>query len=185
MRNFFILGNGHSGSSLLQGLLNAHSKMLVEFENFGDKPSEQFTKWENKSNFTNAQGLAYGNKIPIEQFKSRRWTDKDIIKIAEKYYVLWLQRRFSRYNEAHNNTKQTEEYRANWDWGRSLYWKLKEDYPSRVIEVSFEDILFQPRVELYRICCFLNVKYEGGMLLGCQHTGYKKYNQPTINQERI
>ena len=184
MRHFFILGNGHSGSSLFRGLMNMHSQIDCEFENFTDNNvTEQITKWKNKRDDCK---IIYGNKVPLEQFLGRGWTDEDIIKIADEgFYILWLQRRFSRYNEVTNNEIQTQEYKKNWDAGRTLYWKLKEKFPTQVLEISFEDLLSQTEIELIRVCYFLGINYEEKMLQGCNYTGFKKYNQGTINKERI
>lgn len=180
VKHFFILGNQHSGTSLLRGLLNAHSKITVAFE---DCPScnvivdKIFEKWMNNHKQLKKPEKIWGNKIPIEQIRAIPWTDDMILNIAERgYCIIWIQRRFGRFNRLNNSISQTKEWRERWEWGCSLYWKFKEKYPTKVIQVSFEDLLFQPEIELTRICSFLNVEYESEMIInGPAQTGHFAY----------
>ena len=190
LNHFFILGNGHSGSSLLRGLLHAHSKVHVEFENSPKRKTaieKVFDDWSKIRLGFEKDHIIWGNKIPIEQFRTAHWTNDTIMQIIENgYRVIWLQRRFSKYNEHYNNTRQTEEYRERWKWGRDLYWKMKEAYPSKIIQVSFEDLLFQPRSELTRICTFLDIEYEQGMITdGPSLTGHYRYKNKEIDTSKI
>jgi hypothetical protein len=187
MRHFFILGNAHSGTSLLRGLLNAHSKLYVDFEYFENKKfNEQFAIWFEKQIEIDRMNKIYGNKIPIEQFRTALWTDEQILQIGRKgFKIIWIQRRFSGYNEGYN-TETEKLYWNNWVWGRTLYWMFKEQHPTRILQVSFEDLLLQTEIELKRLCYFLGIEYEDNMLIeGPRNTGYPRYDQSTINQSRI
>jgi hypothetical protein len=62
---------------------------------------------------------------------------------------------------------------------------MRERYPDRIIQVSFEDLVLRPADELHRICRFLDVEYELGMLEGTQDTGLNVYNQAGFNVERV
>lgn len=189
-RHFFILGNGHSGSSLLRGLLHAHSEVEVAFE---DSPKKRvdintvFEDWANKRDRIRLPIKIWGDKIPLEQFLSAQWTDDMILRIIDEgYYIVWLQRRFSKYNEPTNNTRKTEEYKKRWDWGRDLYWKFKERHPTKIIQVSFESLLARPKSELMRICDFLGIKYEEDMIVkGPAFTGHFRYKKKEIDKTRI
>lgn len=181
-KHFFVIGNGGGGTSLLRGLLNAHTQLEVLFEeNKGgrEKPAEkEIAHWVELSEKSD---LKWANKVPLEQFISRGWSDDDIISLSDYFKLVWLIRRFSRYwkGKAHGV------YEKNWHWSQALYWRIREKYPDRIIQVSFEDLLLRTEIELHRICVFLDIEYEATMLEGTNDTGQGSYNQATINQEKI
>ncbi len=177
-----LIGNGGGGTSLLRGLLNAHPEMEVLFEDNkggGTKiPEGEIQRWIKLSNESD---LIWANKVPLEQFISRGWTDEDIVSLAEHFKIVWLIRRFSKYWKG----KAEGVYRKNWQWSQDLYWMIREKYPDRIIQVSFEDLLLRTAMELRRICNFLGVRYKANMLNGTNDTGQGSYNQATINQEKV
>lgn len=182
VNDFFILGNGGGGTSLLRGLLNAHSRLNVDFEYFNKAnmtPEFQIKEWLDKK----IVGNRWANKVPIEQFKTSNWTDKQILEIGKHFLVIWMIRRFSKYYHPDFNTE--EAYKEYWDWSRDLYWKFKEQNPAGVIQVSFEDLVLRPKAELKRICAFLEVDYELGMLDGTLNTGKSNANQVGFNLEKV
>ena len=185
MTHFFILGNGGGGTSLLRGLLNAHSQIDCMFENAGSKKAGDFDgameKW---FQFINKSSLPiWGNKIPVEQFISRGWDDAKVVKLSDHFKIVWLIRRFSKYYK--KGAASESLYRKNWDWARSLYWQIREKHPDRIIRVSFEDLLLRPVIELRRICVFLGVRFEPEMLKGTLDTGLGQYDQSSINVDKV
>ena len=181
---FFIMGNGGSGTSLLRGLLNAHSKIDCTFENIQREKSfeENNAAWSKLRDESSA--LRWGNKVPYEQFLTGKWGETELCKIAEHYKIIWIVRRFTRYS--HNAKGQRlETYRTNWIKAQELYFNIKDGHPDTVIMVSFEDLILRPVAEMRRICDFLNVDFENTMLNGTMHTGFSKYNQSNINIEKL
>jgi hypothetical protein len=182
LNRFMLIGNGGGGTSLLRGLLNAHSELKVLFEDNkggGTKtPEGEIERWIKLSKESD---LMWANKVPIEQFKSRGWTNDDVVSLAEQFKIVWLIRRFSKYWKG----KTEGVYRENWQWSQELYWLIREAYPDRIIQVSFEDLLLRTVAELRRICNFLDVKYEANMLKGTSDTGLGSYNQATINKDKV
>jgi len=177
MRHFFILGNMGSGTSLLRGLLNAHSFCNVVFEDLQIKNliRDEFLRWNNLKNITEKKGCLWGNKIPVDVFDTARWNTNDILKIGRDYYILWVIRRFCQFKNSWNN----------WQRGQTLYWEFREKWPKKIIQVSFEDLLLRPDQELMRICIFLKIKYEKNMMSGTQNTGREEYNQTGINLGKL
>lgn len=198
-KDFFILGNGGGGTSLLRGLLNSHSQIDVRFESFEKLSIDRdFMEWEKDRSETEKRGLMWGNKIPLEQFRNNEWRDDDLLRILyEGYKVLWLSRRFTKYVKPQTRGRYMKDfkpvdfnsavaqYREMWEWSQSLYWRFREEMPDRVMQISFEDLLLRPDVELTRICIFLNIHFESGMLRGTMDTGYGKYDQGTINVSKV
>ena len=182
LSRFMVIGNGGGGTSLLRGLLNAHSEMVVLYEENKSgrikPPESEILHWIDLSSWSE---LIWANKVPIEQFVSRGWTDENVLELAEHFKMVWLMRRFSKYWKG----KAEGVYRKNWDWSQSLYWQIREAYPDRIIQVSFEDLLLRTASELRRICNFLGVKYEANMLKGTTDTGLGSYNQATINKDKV
>jgi hypothetical protein len=180
-KHFLVIGNGGGGTSLLRGLLNAHSRIECLFEHKGGDqvgyPPGELETWLSMAH--DADDI-WGNKIPIEQFITRHYEDADILKLAEHFKIIWLIRRFSRYWKGKNE----EGYKKNWEWSQHLYWEIRELWPTRIIQVNFEDLVIRPAVELRRICGFLKVRYEKTMIEGTLDTGYKVYDQAGINMER-
>lgn len=185
LKRFFIMGNGGSGTSLLRGLLNAHSQIECAFEKVTKEKSFESAEsfWKAEKHKSNA--LWWGNKIPFEQFITAGWSDDEIKKIPDAgYYIIWIVRRFTRYS--HKTVgHRLNTYMANWDRAQKLYFEIKDAYPKIIVMVSFEDLILRPEAELKRICAFLNIKYEIGMLNGTKDTGFKKYSQTGFNIEKL
>jgi len=185
MNNFLILGNGGGGTSLMRGLLNAHSRIVCAFEvkgsNVAGDVKGTLKAWDVLAQINN--GNLWGNKMPIEQFKTRAWSTDQVVSLSDKYKIIWIVRRFSMYHKKGFATEDV--YRENWNWAQELYWAMRERHPETVIRVSFEDLLLRPVIELKRLCVFLGIRYEATMLNGTKDTGLGKYDQPTINKGRI
>lgn len=186
MKGIVILGNGGGGTSLLRGLLHAHPDLYIDFE-FGRTlnmvPEDELMEWVDKR--TNHTPLIWGNKVPIEQFITRKWSDANIVSIIDYFKVIWLFRRYSKYIKPQTKGKALNTYKKNWEWGQSLYWGMRERDPYSVIQVSFEDLLLRPDIELTRICQFIDIKFIGEMLKGTMDTGYKKYDQEGLDVSKV
>lgn len=178
MKHFFILGNGGSGTSLLRGLLNAHPEIHCQFEVWcSDKTIETCLKeWLQTAKECEKENLIYGNKIPFEQFKTHKTDDNDMIRIADHFKIIWMQRRYSKYAKKKNSGT----FKQSWDSAREIYWVIREKYPDRIIKVSFEDLVLRPYDELCRICGFLNVEYDAQMIYGTRETGHPNYRHSDI-----
>lgn len=179
-----LIGNGGGGTSLLRGLLNAHSKLTVLFE---DKPGggadNEINQWIDKSKEAEKQGLIWANKVPFEQFMGRGWENEDFLRLAENFKIIHLVRRYSKYLKP--QTKDYVGYKRDWNRHLEVYWLIREAYPAKIMQVSFEDLLLRTVIELKRMCRFLGVRYEPSMIKGTLDTGYKIYNQGTINIEKV
>ena len=173
MKHFMLIGNGGGGTSCTQRLLNAHSRIECLFENKGThgEPRADFdlAEWVRLSKEAEEKGVIWGNKEPIEQFVTRAYTAEHIERLSDFFKVIWLVRRFSRYDKPGvvwatlgGITKFT--YKEMWDWARERYWACKDKHPETVMSVSWEDLLLRPEIELTRICSFLDVSYEPTML---------------------
>ena len=193
MNHFLILGNGGGGTSLLRGLMNAHSQCEVLFEHKGQRtdsnpagyvgPEKELECWCELAAEAGASGICWGNKIPIEQLMTRNYTIETAIKLIDHFKIIFIQRRFSRvYKPGHAPEPY---YRENWKWGHRCYWQMRERKPDGIIAVSFEDLLLRTSVELERICAFIGVIYEPWMILGTKETGYPSYNQDGIDYSRL
>ncbi len=186
MKPFIIIGNGGGGTSLLRGLLNAHSKITVLFE---DKPGvnadNEIKQWINKARDAEKEGLIWANKRPLEQFNGLKWEGKDFVELAKHFKIIWIMRRFSKYIKPQTGPQHMAAYTANWKKLQDFYWLTREAYPASVIQVSFEDLLLMTVIELKRMCQFLNVKYEANMINGTLETGYDRFNQDAINVEKV
>ena len=186
-RHFMVLGNGGGGTSLLRGLLNAHPQINCQFEHWTRPAAEiaaQIEAWRNLAARSEAKGLAWGNKIPVEQFASRSWEDESILRLSDEFYIIWLQRRFSRYCKPAARSRP-QYYQDNWNRAQALYRQMRERHPKRVIAVAFEDLLLRPRMELTRICDFIGLGFELRMFEGTRDTGHANYNQEGINLDKL
>ena len=188
-KHFFILGCSRSGTSLLCGLMNAHSKCEVDFEVWADGRGRKdivrfnFDFWDKKRDESQKKDMLYGNKIPLEQFSAKQWNEKDFIKFFDHgYFVLFISRRFSKYC---NMPTREIQYKEWWAKGQKIYWNMREYAPDKIIQISYEDLVLRPQIELIRISNFLDIEYEPAMLTGCQNTGYLKYNQSTIHTNSL
>lgn len=185
LRHFILLGNGGTGTSLLRGLLNAHSEIDCLFEYWSNKihePKEHFRHWHCLAMDAEIDGGIFGNKIPYEQFKSRNIPDEDIVNLIESFNIIVISRRMSKYLKP---TNSGEDAKQSWRNMQDIYWQMREIEPAKVISVSFEDLLLRHEIELQRICCFLDVDYEKDMLAGTKETGHGEYNQGSLNLDKV
>jgi hypothetical protein len=200
--NFFIIGNGDSGTSLLRGLLNAHSRIYCEFESWRhksvnvkighpektkipNKQSLQMLFWVKEAEYHNEQNpkMIWGNKVPLEQFITYKWKDHQILKIGKKFHVIYIFRRYSQYSKS---SFRSSTYQENWARSGRLYWKFREQDPARVLHISFEDLLLWTEFELKKICRFLGVGYQKKMIeKGTVETGHPNYAYGCIMTEKI
>jgi len=183
MKNdFFILGHGGSGTSLLRGLLNAHNEIDCGFEAWAVKNKDidgNLAKW---AQIAKEHDKIWGNKIPLEMFWSNHWPDEKITEIGKSFLVLWIVRRYPKWIKKQESRKAEQ----NWIKGRAIYWAIRNGRPDAVIEVSFEDLLLRTESELRRICDFLHIGYEQQMLLnGLNNTGHAKFNYGKILTEKV
>ena len=168
---FLIIGHGGSGTSLMRGLVNAHSRVDCAFEAWGD--------WKAEAKKTK---LLWGNKQPLERFWSQQWGHAEIKNLIDDFLIIWIVRRYKKWKK--NQVKAYAE--ANWQKGRQLYWAMRNTHPERIIEISFEDLLLRPESELRRVCAFLHIRYERGMLLnGLNDTGHRSYNYGEILTAKV
>ena len=188
--SFFIIGNGGCGTSLLRGLLNAHSQMEVAFELWnpkqGDKVEGNLKNWQELAEEKKQQGILWGDKIPLEQFVTLGWTDEDILKISDYFKIIWITRRYSKYfKKPTRNTNKRLMYEKNWQRSNELYWKFREKDPACILQVAYEDLLLHTWIELLRCCIFIGVGYEPFMIEGTNETGHPTHNYDRILIEKL
>jgi hypothetical protein len=178
--DFFIIGNGGSGTSLMRGLLNAHSRIDCAFELWGTNAIEdQLDYWVTKAA---EHKDIWGDKLPLEQFWSRKWQHKDIKKLINHFQIIWIVRRFGKWKKQ----QALDVAEKNWRKSRALYWSMRNHAPTKIIEVSFEDLLLRPEVELKRVCAFLKIRFERKMLNdGLKDTGHRMFNYGEIKTAKI
>lgn len=185
-RHFFVLGNGGGGTSLLRGLLNAHPQAVCLFEHWS-RPKEatgpQRERWRELAGAAESEGRTWGNKVPLEQFFTNGWEDRQIAELIDDFYIVFLRRRFSKYCKSRARMTLYREY---WERAGKIYDAMREAAPARIIQVAFEDLLLRTETELYRICDFLDLPYyEQVMLRGTLDTGKHECNQVGINREKL
>ena len=173
INRFLVCGSGGSGTSLLRGLLNAHSKLTVLFENM------RYDQWDGMADAANELNVIWGNKINVQKCNSNKIIDKMILNFVEKYHMIWIVRR-----PAHFDWKLKKAYRTVWNRINQLYWDIKDKYPDRIINVSFEDLVLWPEAELRRLCSFLHIEYENKMLKGTAETGHGSYKHDKLLTEK-
>lgn len=164
LKHFLLLGNGGGGTTFTQKALMAHSKIRCMFEEKGPRvhnPSSELEHYIRLRDEADKEGITWGNKIPVEQFKNREYTDDDILRFNEHFFIVWLRRRWSRYYKP--NSASYEYYRNFWEWADRLYWQFREERPDNIIQVSWEDLLLRPRIELTRIVSTLGLEFEEAM----------------------
>ncbi len=170
--NFLIIGHGGSGTSLLRGFLDSHSKITCGFELWGD--------WDKAA--AECESPIWGNKQPLERFWGQKWEHEQLVELVDKYLIVWIVRRYEKWLKK----QKVQIAEPNWQKGRAVYWAMRNRQPSRIIEVSFEDLLLRPVAELRRITDFLRVRYEPAMLqLGVNNTGHKSFNYGRIIVEKV
>lgn len=175
------------GTSLLCGLLNAHSKIECHFEMFAAQNidiDKNITRWKQQAAESE---LIWGNKMPLEKFWSNDWKNKDIVSLVDDFKIIWMIRRFDMW--ARRNKERSEKwamFNNNFKGGQKVYWAIRNKKPDGIIQVSFEDLLLRTTIELMRICNFLGIAYEEQMISqGTLNTGHGSYNYGQILKDKV
>lgn len=170
--NFLVIGHGGSGTSLMRGLLNAHSEITCGFELWGD--------WQKEAE--KCETPIWGNKQPLERFWGAKWEHDGLVELIDDWLIVWMVRRFEKWIKKQGRSKAE----TGWVKGRAVYWGMRNRRPERIIEVSFEDLLLRTESELRRVCDFLHVAYEPEMVsVGVSDTGHKSFNYGKILTEKV
>lgn len=74
---------------------------------------------------------------------------------------------------------------AAYRWCRSIeiIHELKQTYPDRLLIVSFEDLVLNPKANMERAAAFLNLEYQDHMLEGPRYNPF--YPEQTMNEDKI
>jgi hypothetical protein len=184
---FAIFGNGFSGTSLLQSILNAHTGVVCDFEKYYQSHGE-FDNWVKSIEEYAKKGLLYGNKLPIEKMCGFNLCNY-VSLAAQHIKIIWIVRKYGGYRQSYLNRfggQPTEEINYNWQTSNNLFWMLKEKHPADVVMVNFEDLVIAPEREVRRLCDFLKIGYEPAMLDGCKNMDdtVKQYHQNKIDIEK-
>lgn len=165
-RDFLILGNGMSGTSLMHSMIDTHPQIDCQFEQ-GDKLKD-FPVWiEDARKCPNT----WGNKVPIEKLMAGNWQMADLIDLIESFYIINPQRKFTGYLQSYKrkythrplkHLPKEEQAAILWEQNNELYYAMLEKNPEKIIRVSFEHLVLYPGIEMDRIFRYLHVRTGNG-----------------------
>ena len=179
---FLIMGNGLSGSTLLQSTLNQHPGCEVFFEYIAKGSFDTAMKsWIDISRQTEKTGQLWGNKVALDkvlhnedwpdQYGFNRqwgWTDIDWHRVIDEFKVIWNVRAINGYiRSAQNrmNPPMSKEVLTEfWHRCQSMFFEAFNIDPTRVILVQYEQLVLRPESEAKRICSFLEIDYDPVMI---------------------
>ena len=108
---------------------------------------------------TNASGLIYGNKMPIEILLQHGWEDGDIVNLVEKYLIINTFRQHTIYCDRMVKSNMVDYMTAvdRWDLNNLIYYAMLERAPVRVLRIAFSDLCLRPEIEVLRMFDFLGI----------------------------
>ena len=191
--SFFILGVGRSGTSLLAGLLDSHSKIEVGFEHHADEclrgkdlPENRRTMFSDRAgNFIQrcideakaSKTPLWGNKITTEQLAGLNKHNLfnvppiDILEVFFRDYIKdtkvihLLRDGIACIASKLRRTPQSLEQACNsWLYGVEVY-EFLQQRPNTLL-LCYEQLVSEPTKTLQDICQFLDVEFEELMLEG-------------------
>lgn len=209
---FLVLGAGRGGTSLLHACLTAHSRLRVEFELASKvllgyplaQPDTGRLFEQRMALFTEEclreaekhRPLLWGNKLTTEQLYGLE--DQNAYNprtdVVERFFFEALPEvkvvfivRDGRACVASKVRRTGQPYAAaafRWKYSVAVYRFLRERHHSNIC-LKFEDLLANPAGELQRVCAFLGVEFEEGMLHNTQDSSMPaEYRQPGFIKEK-
>lgn len=193
--NFFIIGAGRGGTSLLAGLLDYHTKLTIGFEYgavdylLGQALSKKQAKNRSKrlSAFNRTCRLkaikhplkTWGNKITTEQIGALREKPKEAKEIQQASFELFFNQTFPQKkiifilrdgracvtSKVKRKNRPMEKACNNWLYSVECF-KFLQKRPSNNLCIKFEDLLMDTEKTLDTICDFLNIDFQERMLMG-------------------
>ena len=175
---FLIIGAGRGGTSLLAGLLDSHSQLEVAMEKFardylmGSNPKPHLFKEACVKESKRYPGKLWGNKITTEQMSVLNDKDfsgihhffQEVLRGIKIIFILRDGRACVR-SKMERKGLTLEEACCRWKYSVKIYQYLLASNLEK-LTVTYEDLVVQPETVLKRICVFLGVSYESGMLEG-------------------
>ncbi len=167
---YFIFSNGSCGSTLLQRLLDSHSQLRCEMEEFSKSFPPALQYYQKRAREELERGILYGNKLPLEQVLARyddRWEEQDYLTLAKEFKFIFLFRSPSAYLRSWNEHQTPQISTAKglqwWQQAWKVAWAVLDQDPHNILFVQHERIVRSVEstvIEMQRICEFLKVSYE-------------------------
>jgi hypothetical protein len=198
--HFHIVGAGRGGTSLLSGLLDYHTQLEVGFEEFAvaclmgkglsnvqgaELFNQRVTSYINGCNQLAAKSshLTWGNKITTEQiYGLEEHNDRNpygMINVLDELFnkffgkqkiVFILRDGRTCINSKVNRTGQSfEDACRRWQYSVRCYRFFVEKHSMNIC-IKYEDLLYEPKFTLGRICAFLDIPYQETMLAGVNNS---------------
>ena len=203
-----VLGAGRSGTSLLAGLLDAHSKLTVRQE-FAAAPflmgldrSQPMASDEAARAFREAcaqeagrQANIWGNKITTEQLDllingedPRSYFEMLSGFLFKDLHIIYIIRdpRTCVWSKMQRSGCDFETGRAR--YRRSIYWHrlLQERDGVQITEMRFEKLILDPEKELRFLCHHLDIAFEQKMLSGTSNIKMsEKYRRSHFDESKL
>lgn len=175
MNNFFIMGNGSSGTTFLAQMLNSHSEIeMVQnkyHEHFNKDFGHSLKQYQEFAQDVNGRGLVWGVKLPFEQviFRNSHWHIGDYFTLSSNFKIIYMFREFEHWMRSWNARQLPEldeETAKKWhSEGYNLYKRLYTTTYNRVMKVEYKDLCDEPKTQMESLCNFLGVKYEDPQVL--------------------
>lgn len=203
--SLLVLGAGRSGTSLVAGLLDAHTQLRVASEHHAPRflMGQALGLWTRSLVFrlrgflwackaeARRSPLPWGNKITTEQLdmlpgrsnfpRLAKRVSKALFQRRKVVFVLrdprsCIQSKMDR--SGCNFVEGRARYRQSLQWLDWL-WARREDLDLHLI--LFESLLLEPQEELERLCAFLSLPFDPAMLRGTANIRLREeYRRPTL-----
>jgi hypothetical protein len=214
--SFLVIGAGRGGTSLLAGLLDYHSQIELGFELFSQEylmgkaiasprddifnhRVQQFLHACNeKAEFF--PDKYWGNKITTEQLyaleEHNEGNPSFRIDILDNFFnvclsgvkVVFILRdgRTCVRSKMARTGQSLELACQRWRYSVSVFRFLQTRSPETTLCVRYENLIMDSHSEIHRICDFLGVEYEKGMLNGTGNTKMlQEYRQNEIDKSKL
>lgn len=195
--DFVIIGAGRGGTSLLAGMLDAHTKLEVAFEKFSydflmaqnmgdleDTLENRINAFEDKSSQLAAKSSKiWANKITTEQIcaldektpgKGVSSFVEQVLKGRKTIFIL----RDGRTCVKSKMTRTGQDYNTalkRWKDAVALWQRLES--LENTFSIKFEDLVKNPRENAAELCSFLDVPFDLKMLNGTANSKMRKEYQ--------
>lgn len=210
--SFLIVGSGRSGTSLVAGLLDHHTRLTVEQELGGRNylrgkgiPERPQSIYEDRAEgflqrclrvSRSASTPQWGNKITTEQvtgLNRHNMFNTPAIDVMDKFFnqllaplkIVYVLRDGRACIESKlRRTEQSMESACK-HWRDAIKILVLLQQRENVHVVRYEELVTAPVYQLQQICDFLNIEFEPDMLAGSNNVKIREqYRNPVIESQR-
>jgi len=176
----FIGGAPHSGTSIITRMLSSHSQVFTPSDEMYI-PSQAFPRNLHLLQHLLIEKTRSKKQVLVEKTPTNLMNAGNLRKIAPGCQFIFLLRDYRDVLASQKRRNQKDLYTYVHEWIEAAHRLLDEHRKPDVLVIRYENFVEDPEAELKRICNFIDLRFEEGMLNYHEHAAHW-FGQETIRK---